>query len=295
MVLRRSNIGLGTGPARHPSLFTQTGTLCPNSGSQSLVSSNLSLLRKEKEHDRDAEGTGSVSPIRLADPGAAVNQFENRADAGRRLGEALHSLRGSDSVVLGLPRGGVPVAAEVAEALDLPLDVLIVRKLGLPDHPEVAMGAIGEGGIRVLDPEIIALGRVSQAQVDAVEADEVRTLQSRVTRFRRGRDPIDLAGRTALIVDDGIATGATARAACLIARQLGASHTIVAAPVGSREAVQALDVADEVVCLLLPQQFYAVGAHYRDFTATTEDEVEQLLNRASERIKHAHTQRSGRP
>jgi putative phosphoribosyl transferase len=224
-----------------------------------------------------------------------MNQFENRVDAGRRLGEALLSLRGSDSVVLGLPRGGVPVAAKVAEVLNLPLDVLIVRKLGLPTHPEVAMGAIGEGGVRVLDPQLIALAGVSEAQVDAVEAAETQVLEARLARFRRGHGPIDLAGRTALIVDDGIATGSTARVACLVARKLGASRVIVAAPVGSREAVDALDAADEVVCLLIPPQFYAVGAHYRDFTATTEDEVDDLLDQAAERMQRPRPQRSGTP
>jgi putative phosphoribosyl transferase len=217
-----------------------------------------------------------------------VAEFRNRVDAGRRLASALDALRGSSTVVLGLPRGGVPVAAEVARILSLPLDVVIVRKLGLPSHPEVAMGAIGEGGVRVLDPSIMALGHVDDAQLSSTEAAERSVLASRLKRMRRDRPRLGLTDRTALIVDDGIATGATARAACAVVRQLGAARVIVAAPVGAPDAVaglvqapdhpvaEALE-ADEVVCLLTPHNFWAVGQFYDDFSQTSDKEVDQLL------------------
>jgi predicted phosphoribosyltransferase len=206
-----------------------------------------------------------------------VDHFRDRTDAGRRLGEHLASWRSPDVVVLGLPRGGVPVAAEVAAALGAPLDVIVVRKLGIPYQPEVAMGAIGEGGVRVLDDTLVARAGVSTAEVDAVEQRERATLESRVQRFRSGADRLDLTGRTAIIVDDGIATGATATAAAQVARKLGASRVVVAAPVGGHDAANRVGDADEVVCLLQPPGFQAVGAYYRDFGQTSEDEVAALL------------------
>jgi predicted phosphoribosyltransferase len=206
-----------------------------------------------------------------------VDHFRDRTDAGRRLGEHLASWRSPDVVVLGLPRGGVPVAAEVAAALGAPLDVIVVRKLGIPYQPEVAMGAIGEGGVRVLDDTLVARAGVSAAEVDAVEQRERATLESRVQRFRAGADRLDLTGRTAIIVDDGIATGATATAAAQVARKLGASRVVVAAPVGGPDAADRVGDADEVVCLLQPPGFQAVGAYYRDFGQTSEDEVAALL------------------
>jgi putative phosphoribosyl transferase len=205
-----------------------------------------------------------------------VDHFRDRTDAGRRLGEHLASWRSPDVVVLGLPRGGVPVAAEVAAALGAPLDVIVVRKLGIPYQPEVAMGAIGEGGVRVLDDTLVARAGVSTAEVDAVEQRERATLESRVQRFRAGADRLDLTGRTAIIVDDGIATGATATAAVQVARQLGAVRVVVAAPVGGSDAANRVS-ADEVVCLLQPPGFQAVGSYYRDFRQTSDDEVAALL------------------
>jgi putative phosphoribosyl transferase len=205
-----------------------------------------------------------------------VDHFRDRTDAGRRLGEHLASWRSPDVVVLGLPRGGVPVAAEVAAALGAPLDVIVVRKLGIPYQPEVAMGAIGEGGVRVLDDTLVARAGVSTAEVDAVEQRERATLESRVQRFRSGHEPLDLSGRTAIIVDDGIATGATATAAVQVARQLGAVRVVVAAPVGGSDAANRVS-ADEVVCLLQPPGFQAVGSYYRDFRQTSDDEVAALL------------------
>jgi len=211
--------------------------------------------------------------------------FADRADAGRRLARELESVRGPDAVVLGLPRGGVPVAFEVAEALDAPLDVIVVRKLGVPFQPELAMGAIGEGGVRLLDPEVLARARITEAELGIVERRERAALQARVARLRRGRRRIDLDGRTAIIVDDGLATGSTARAACLVARRLGAVRVIVAVPVAPAQTVEYLPEADTVVCVSVPARFVAVGAHYRDFSATSEDEVVALLDAAERRMQ----------
>lgn len=214
--------------------------------------------------------------------------FLNRSDAGRRLGKRLTGLRGRDIVVLGLPRGGVPVAFEVAKALEAPLDVIVVRKLGVPFQPEVAMGAIGEGNVLVLDPGTISAARVSQEDLEQVERQERAVLNSRVTRLRRGRHPIDLTGRTAVIVDDGIATGSTARAACQVARQLGAAEVILAVPVAPARAIVELKEPDDVVCLLSPQDFQAVGYYYRDFSPTEDGQVLHLLDAAASLPHHAN-------
>jgi putative phosphoribosyl transferase len=213
-----------------------------------------------------------------------MDVFDNRLDAGRQLAARLEALRGTDIVVLGLPRGGVPIAAEVAKALDAPLDVIVVRKLGVPFQPEVAMGAIGEGGVKVLDSRVLRMARVNDAELANVERLERATLEARSTRFRRGRDRIDLTGRTAVIVDDGIATGSTARAACQVARQLGAARVVLAVPVGPKDTVEGFTEADEVVCVSAPSQFLAVGYHYRDFSPTSEDEVIVLLDAAARRM-----------
>lgn len=186
-----------------------------------------------------------------------------------------------DPVVLGLPRGGVPVAAEVAYRLAAPLDVVVVRKLGIPWQPEVAMGAIAEDGVQVLDETLIARAHVTRAQVDEVERRERQVLDDRVEAVRRVRPPVDLTGRTAVIVDDGIATGATATAACRVARLRGARTVVVAAPVASAEAIAELRDADRVVCPWIPDAFGAVGAYYRDFSATSDDEVLRLLTVAN--------------
>lgn len=212
--------------------------------------------------------------------------FHDRSDAGRRLGKRLAALRGRDVVVLGLPRGGVPVAFEVAKALEAPLDVIVVRKLGVPFQPEVAMGAIGEGGVRVLDPRTISMARVSQEDLQQVERQERALLESRVARFRQGRRRIDLTGRTVVIVDDGIATGSTARAACQVARHLGAARVILAVPVAPARAIVELKEPDDVVCLLSPQDFQAVGYYYRDFSPTEDSEVVQLLDAAAAPAHH---------
>ncbi|WP_233265330.1 erythromycin esterase family protein [Leifsonia sp. AG29] len=207
--------------------------------------------------------------------------FADRIQAGHQLAQRLIDLRGSESVVLGLPRGGVPVAALVAEALELPLDVIVVRKLGLPGQPEVAMGAIGEGGARVLNPTIVSRGWISEQEIEDAERTERRTLEERLAMFREGRPPVDLRGRTAVIVDDGIATGATARVAALVARRLGAGEIVIAAPVIAPGAVEELEDADRLSCVLLPAGFRAVGDYYRDFAPTPDSEVVRLLREAS--------------
>ena len=210
-----------------------------------------------------------------------MEHFSNRIEAGLRLAAAVADREFEGPVVvLGLPRGGVPVAAEVARELGAPLDVLIVRKLGVPGQPEVAMGAIGERGARVLNDDIIDHGRVSSAQLAAIEQRERAELESRVARFRGGAGPIGLEGRTAIIVDDGIATGATARVACAVAHAQGAAHIVVATPVAAPESLAdlaALPEVDDVVCLSAPPGFMAVGMHYVDFRQTTDDEVTSLL------------------
>src|SRR6266568_4106979 len=173
----------------------------------------------------------------------------DRTDAGRHLASSLDRLRGSDVVVLGLPRGGVPVAFEVARALGAPLDVIVVRKLGVPYQPELAMGAIGEGGIRVSNDDVIRRGGITSQEIAAVEERERADLDQQAQRFRAGRPHTDLAGRTAVIVDDGIATGSTAAAACQVARQLGASQVVLA--VRSEEHTSELQSQFHLVCRLL--------------------------------------------
>lgn len=210
-----------------------------------------------------------------------MDVFENRVEAGRLLAQRLAPLATLRPVVLGLPRGGVPVAAEVAHALGAPLDVIVVRKLGFPGEPEVAMGAIGEGGARVLSSDLVRRVGVADAAIAEVERQERTVLDERVSRLRSGRPRVDLTGRTALIVDDGIATGATAEVACGVARALGASRVIVAAPVCPPEVAERLSGADEVICLATPADFTAVGRHYRDFRATSDEEVAALLAAAS--------------
>lgn len=207
--------------------------------------------------------------------------FTDRVEAGRCLAEQLEYLRGQDIVVLGLPRGGVPVAFQVAEVLDAPLDVIVVRKLGVPFQPELAMGAIGEGGVRVLNSHVLAITGVTDEELRAVERRERAELDTRVARFRSGRPRLTLKDRIAVIVDDGIATGSTARVACQVARRLGALRVILAVPVAPADTVHEISEADEVVCVSTPRIFEAVGLHYRDFTATTDREVSALLDAAA--------------
>jgi putative phosphoribosyl transferase len=209
-------------------------------------------------------------------------RFRDRAEAGRHLAErVLQAGLGDDVVVLGLPRGGVPVAYEVADVLGAPLDVVVVRKLGVPFQPELAMGAIGEGGIRVENREVLRAAALSELDLEVVEQRERAELERRAREYRGGRDRLDLRGRCAVIVDDGIATGSSARAAARVARALGASRVVLAAPVASRLAQAELsDVADDVLCVESPEPFYAVGEWYRDFSQTSDAEVVDLLGRS---------------
>jgi putative phosphoribosyl transferase len=213
-------------------------------------------------------------------------RFMDRTDAGQALARSLDHLRGTDLVVLGLPRGGVPVAYEVARALQAPLDVIVVRKLGVPYQPELAMGAIGEGGIRVSNDEVIRRGGITAQEIAAVEERERADLVQQAKRFRAGRSLVDVAGRTAVIVDDGIATGSTAAAACQVARQMGATRVVLAVPVGAPESIRSLEnVCDEVVCLHAPEYFMAVGTFYDDFRHVSDNEVTDLLARALEAMQ----------
>jgi putative phosphoribosyl transferase len=207
--------------------------------------------------------------------------FTDRTDAGCRLAERVQHLRGERVVVLGLPRGGVPVAFEVARSLGAPLDVIVVRKLGVPFQPELGMGAIGEDGVRVINDEVVELAGVSQWELAEVEAKERDELIGRARRFRGDRPRLSLEGCTALIVDDGIATGSTARAACQVARAHGASRVVLAVPVAPQDWTTRLGHdADELICLATPEPFFAVGQFYDDFSATSDDEVIACLDRA---------------
>lgn len=208
--------------------------------------------------------------------------FSDRVDAGRRLAAQLKHLRGGGVVVLGLPRGGVPVAAAVAEALGAPLDVIVVRKLGVPFQPELGMGAIGEGGVCVLNDDVIRQARIGRRELAEVEARERSELERRAGLFRGDRRRVPLGGHTAVIVDDGIATGSTARAACQVARAHGARRIVLAVPVAPPSVLAELSrVADEVVCVEAPAQLRAVGQWYRDFTQTSDAEVMAILHRAA--------------
>ena len=208
--------------------------------------------------------------------------FMDRRDAGRRLAERLRDHAGEDVVVVGLPRGGVPVAFEVARALAAPLDVIVVRKLGVPFQPELGMGAIGEGGVRIINERVVRGAQVSEGELAEVERCERAELERRVLRFRRGRPAVPLAGRTVIVVDDGIATGSTARAACQVARAQGATRVLLAVPVGPPGVREQMGAdADEVVCMETPIDFFAVGQCYRDFAQTTDAQVVELLKIAA--------------
>ena len=210
--------------------------------------------------------------------------FANRADAGRRLAQRLLHLRGQDVVVLGLPRGGVPVAYEVALALEAPLDVILVRKLGVPSQRELAMGAIGEGGVRIINNEVVHAARVTDTELATVTAREEVELDRRVHRFRGDRPRVALAGRTAIVIDDGIATGSTARAACQVARLQGAERVVLAVPVAPPGALGELaDLADDLVALETPSSLIAIGQWYADFAQTPDETVVELIGQAAAR------------
>ena len=210
------------------------------------------------------------------------HRFANRRDAGRQLGARLSVLRVKNPVVLGLARGGVPVAFEVARALDSPLDVLVVRKLGVPFHTELALGAIGEYDTQVLNAEVLQRLGISTRQVAALIERERAELARRVELYRVDRTSLELAGRTAIVVDDGLATGATAHVAVNVARARGAEKVIVAVAVSPPETIAELERLDvEVISLLVPSQFRAVGEWYDDFTQTSDDDVTSLLRQST--------------
>jgi putative phosphoribosyl transferase len=210
------------------------------------------------------------------------SRFHDRRDAGRLLAERVASLATAQSVVLGLPRGGVPVAFEVATSLASPLDVLVVRKLGVPFQLELAFGAIGEDDTQVLDDQFVQRLGLSPDVVEQVSQRERAELDRRVRLYRGGRPALELVGRTAVIVDDGLATGASALVAVDVARARGAEQVIVAVPVSSREALARLRAAAvEVISLIVPANFMAVGEWYEDFSQTTDDEVVSLLEESS--------------
>jgi putative phosphoribosyl transferase len=205
--------------------------------------------------------------------------FRDRREAGRELARLLSGYAGRDDiVVLALPRGGVPVAFEIARALDAPLDVFLVRKLGVPGHEELAMGAIASGGAQVLDSEVVRAYRISEQEVNRVTAIERRELDRRERVYRGGRPPLALRGRTAILVDDGLATGSSMRAALAALRPLEPARTVVAVPVAPRSTVFDLkNLADEIVFVATPEPFIAVGMFYEDFEQIDDDEVRALL------------------
>lgn len=205
--------------------------------------------------------------------------FDDRRAAGRALAARLSKYSGRDDVlVLALPRGGVPVAHEVAEALGVPLDLFLVRKLGTPGHRELAMGAIASGGVRVLNNDVVGWYGVSPQTIDAIARDEQRELERREAAYRDGRPSAPIDGRVVILIDDGLATGSTMRAAVQAVRQRQPSRVVVAVPVGARETCDELGaIADEVVCVRMPEPFSAVGQWYLDFDQTTDDEVRELL------------------
>jgi predicted phosphoribosyltransferase len=216
--------------------------------------------------------------------------FADRQDAGRELAGLLKNVsqagEAADVVVLALPRGGVPVAYEIARALDAALDVFLVRKLGTPGHPELAMGAIASGGTRVLNDEVVQALNIPVAQIEQVAEREQAELERRDALYRQGRPLAPLTDRTVILVDDGLATGSTMKAAVQAVRQQNPSRVIVAVPVGAPETCRALrEMADEVICARVPQSFSAVGQWYRDFSQTSDEEVIALLRDSL----HPHT------
>ncbi len=213
---------------------------------------------------------------------ALPERFRDRADAGRALVNELQQYAGRDDVVvLALPRGGVPVGFEVARALNAPLDVFVVRKLGVPGHEELAMGAIASGGVRVLNERVVDAVRLSPQELDAIAAREATELERRERVYRGDRAPVDVAGKVAILVDDGLATGATMRAAVAALRQQQPERVVVAVPAAAAETCAGLrEDVDEIVCVLTPEPFVAVGFWYDNFSQIGDDEVRELLDRA---------------
>lgn len=219
-----------------------------------------------------------------------LEPYENRQHAGVVLAHELEHYRGRDLVVLGLPRGGVPVAHEVARALDAPLDVFIVRKLGVPGHRELAMGALASGGVRVLNRDIVDAYGLSEIAIDEVVREEAAELERRERTYREGGPAIEVGGRIVLLIDDGLATGASMKAAVEAVRLRGPARIVVAVPVGSPDTCREFaDIADEIICARTPEYFSAVGQWYRDFSQTSDEEVRQLLHDDAAEARGART------
>jgi len=212
-------------------------------------------------------------------------QFRDRSEAGELLaGKLAHYANKPDVLVLALPRGGVPVGAQVARRLNVPLDVFVVRKLGFPGHPELAMGAIATGGVRVFNGDVVNTFRIPDEVINAVTAAEFQELQRRERSYRDNLPPPEVEGKTVILVDDGIATGSTMLAAISALRQLIAGRVVVAAPTIARTTYDYLrENSDEVVAVIVPEEFYGVGQWYQDFAQTTDEEVHQLLGKMTHR------------
>ena len=213
--------------------------------------------------------------------------FADRREAGQVLASRLSAYRGRrDAVVLALPRGGVPVAFEITEAIDAPLDIFVVRKLGMPGHPEYAIGAIASGGVRVLSEDVVRWYGIPDSAVEAVAASELAELERREREYREDRPLTDLRNRIVILVDDGLATGSTMRAAVQAVRAFEPAKVVVAVPVGAPSTCAAFtDVADETVCARTPDPFAAVGLWYRDFSQTSDEEVRRLLRQHAQRVR----------
>lgn len=210
--------------------------------------------------------------------------FQNRRDAGKRLASLLHDYAGlQDTLVLGLPRGGVPVAYEVARALHAPLDVFVVRKLGVPGQEELAFGEIATGGVRILNPAVMEHARITNDELETATAAEAKELKRREQAFRGDRSAPQIRGRTVILIDDGLATGATMRAAVMALRQQHPARIVVGVPAASPETcAEFQDEVDDIICAVTPDPFYSVGSWYDDFTQTTDEEVHALLERVSQ-------------
>lgn len=239
-------------------------------------------MRTAKAQIIEVEWIGSVVTETVI-----MSLFQNRRDAGRKLAQKLTKYANRTDVrVLGLPRGGVPVAYEVAKALNAPLDIFLVRKLGVPGHEELAMGAIASGGVRVLNEMVVRALRMPESIIDAVSYQEQQELERRERAYRNGRPALDLTNQTVILVDDGLATGASMSAAITGLRAQHPAHIVVAVPTAAPETCESFEaIVDDIVCAETPQPFWGVGMWYADFSQTTDEEVRELLAHAAEELE----------